>query len=123
MKNAMAHRIFHVQLPRWRSARHVTVWPQWPYDDETRSAKPVGDPKFRWPPNAPKEFQPGEVMTQEEVEQLKKKIYSKIWEDRACIILFQVPLFCFLEKTFPEVLRLRTWFDLTGQPGNDAFGN
>ena len=61
-------------------SRHVTVWPQWPYD-ETRSAKPVGDPKFRWPPNAPKEHEPGAVMTQDEVEQLRKTIYSKIWED------------------------------------------
>eukprot|EP00435_Cladocopium_sp_Y103_P037132 s17_g9.t1 len=70
-----------VTMPRWSCARHVTIWPQWPYDDETRAAKPVGDPKFRWPPNAPKEFEPGEVMTHEEVEQLRKKIYSKIWED------------------------------------------
>ena len=62
-------------------SRHVTVWPQWPYDEETRSAKPVGDPKFRWPPNAPKEHEPGAVMTQGEVEQLRKKIYGKIWED------------------------------------------
>ena len=52
-----------VTMPRWTCARHVTIWPQWPYDDETRAAKPVGDPKFRWPPNAPKEFEPGEVMT------------------------------------------------------------
>ena len=38
------------------SVRRVTVWPQWPYDDDARPAKPVGDPQFRWPPKgAPEE--------------------------------------------------------------------
>ncbi|CAJ1331567.1 unnamed protein product [Effrenium voratum] len=66
------------------SVRRVTVWPQWPYDDDARPAKPVGDPQFRWPPKgAPEEPAPGAVMTQEEVKELRKKIYRKIWEDMA----------------------------------------
>ncbi|CAE8619047.1 unnamed protein product, partial [Polarella glacialis] len=61
--------------------RSVTVWPQWPHDDDSRNAKPVGDPRFRWPPNAPEEPVPGEVMRQDEVKALKKKVHRQIWED------------------------------------------
>lgn len=113
-----------VTMPRWTCARHVTIWPQWPYDDETRAAKPVGDPKFRWPPNAPKEFEPGEVMTHQEVQQLRKKIYSKIWEDKRFffeqIILFSLVLGSHCLQ-FPGWVR--TWFGWTGRHGNVAFGS
>ena len=68
-------------LLRGARARHVTVWPQWPYDDQARTAKPVGDPRFRWPPGALKEHQAGDVMSRHEVELFKKKIYRKVWED------------------------------------------
>ena len=59
--------------------RRVTVWPQWPYDENSVVAKSVGDPNFRWPPNVPLEPQPGEAMTDDQVKELRKKIYRKIW--------------------------------------------
>ncbi|CAK9032293.1 unnamed protein product [Durusdinium trenchii] len=68
-------------LPVAPHIRCITVWPQWPHDEETRSAKPVGDSKFRWPLNAPKDPEPGAVMTEDEVRALRKKIYHKIWQD------------------------------------------
>eukprot|EP00933_Yihiella_yeosuensis_P016909 TRINITY_DN1428_c0_g1_i2.p1 TRINITY_DN1428_c0_g1~~TRINITY_DN1428_c0_g1_i2.p1 ORF type:complete len:298 (-),score=63.12 TRINITY_DN1428_c0_g1_i2:111-1004(-) len=61
--------------------RWVTVWPQWPYDEEEHNAKPVGDPKFRWPPNKPPEPEPGSALTPDEVKETKKKVHRKIWED------------------------------------------
>lgn len=65
-------------LARFSQCRGVTVWPQWPYD-ENSAAKPVGDPNFRWPPNPPLEPQPGEALTQDQVKELRKKIYRKIF--------------------------------------------
>ena len=77
----MAHVILLQRVPKQRFARHITIWPQWPYDDEARSAKPVGDQRFRWPLGAPKEPQPGERMTEDEVAAFRKSIYPKIWQD------------------------------------------
>lgn len=82
-------------LPVAPHIRCITVWPQWPHDEETRSAKPVGDSKFRWPLNAPKDPEPGAVMTEDEVRALRKKIYHKIWQDRILNISqagFSLPL-------------------------------
>ena len=72
-------------LRGWRAAgsylqcRRITVWPQYPYDDNSVPAKPVGDPNFRWPPGAADEPTPGKAMTHYEVKELRKKIYRKIW--------------------------------------------
>lgn len=62
--------------------RSVTVWPQWPYDEEAHEAKLVGDLVFRWPPKAPP-ARTGEAMTREQTERERLRMHRKIFQAMA----------------------------------------
>lgn len=77
---------YAVRLPQTQT-RHVTVWPQWPYDDKPGNAKPVGDSRFRWPPAKPsevaaeREARKSKVISDKEMEGIRAKEHLKIWHD------------------------------------------
>lgn len=59
--------------------RPVTVWPQWPYDEQANEAKVVGDPTFRWPPRAPP-ARSGEPMLPAQTERERTRLHRKIFQ-------------------------------------------
>jgi len=64
-------------------SRSVTVWPQWPHNEEAKNPKPIGEPEFKWPPSAPHNSKAGEPLSAKDVEKARKKTHAAIFYDMA----------------------------------------
>eukprot|EP00928_Gymnodinium_smaydae_P010016 TRINITY_DN13760_c1_g3_i1.p1 TRINITY_DN13760_c1_g3~~TRINITY_DN13760_c1_g3_i1.p1 ORF type:complete len:331 (+),score=63.05 TRINITY_DN13760_c1_g3_i1:63-1055(+) len=67
---------------RWALQRRcITIWPQWPHDqDSTGNAKLVGDPEFRWPPRPPPKPEPAlELRRPADVAAARMDLQRRIW--------------------------------------------
>lgn len=64
-------------------ARNVTVWPQWPHNEEAKNPKPIGEPEFKWPPRAPHKSKAGEPLSTKDMEKARKKTHAVIFNDMA----------------------------------------